>query len=233
MQSTPSPAASLLFESLAQRLARLTDPRKPRGRRYRLLPLLLLLLIAKLGGADTPQEIAQWIEFRAASLKPLLGLSWPRFPHAATWRRLLQSGLDLSELESLASAYLASLDRQTSRLLNLDGKRLRGCDGDEPGQALTLLALQQSAENLVLRQTALAASENEISAAKRVLKTLDLGGKIVSGDAIFAQRGLSCQVVEGGGDYLWRVKENQGRLYGQVQDFYQHHRQQLTDVTGH
>ena len=29
---------------------------------------------------------------------------------------------------------------------------------------------------------------------------------------MFAQRNLSVQVVEGGGDYLWKVKDNQGRL---------------------
>jgi hypothetical protein len=35
---------------------------------------------------------------------------------------------------------------------------------------------------------------------------------VVTGDALYAQRGLSRQVVEQGGDYLWVVKDNQPTL---------------------
>ena len=37
-------------------------------------------------------------------------------------------------------------------------------------------------------------------------------GKVVTGDALLAQRELSVQVVNGGGDYLWAVKGNQEHL---------------------
>ena len=51
-----------------------------------------------------------------------------------------------------------------------------------------------------------------MTAAPRVLSAVDLRGKIVSGDAIFAQRNLSVQIVEGGGEYIWTVKDNQVQL---------------------
>ena len=41
---------------------------------------------------------------------------------------------------------------------------------------------------------------------------LDLTGMVVVGDAMQAQRDLSIQIVETGGDYLWFVKENQPTL---------------------
>ncbi len=37
--------------------------------------------------------------------------------------------------------------------------------------------------------------------------------KIVSGDAIFAQKELSEKVVEKGGEYLWKLRANQGKMY--------------------
>ena len=61
-------------------------------------------------------------------------------------------------------------------------------------------------------QVEVGSRENEIPAARRVVKQLDLRGKIVTGDAMLAQRELSVMVVEGGGDYLWTVKGNQGQL---------------------
>jgi hypothetical protein len=41
---------------------------------------------------------------------------------------------------------------------------------------------------------------------------LDLRGKIVTGDAMFAHREISLQVVETGGDYVWTTKDNQATL---------------------
>ena len=53
--------------------------------------------------------------------------------------------------------------------------------------------------------------ENEIVAAPRVLKSLDLRGKVVTADALLAQRDLSIQIVEAGGDAkrVWTIKDNQ------------------------
>ncbi len=45
-----------------------------------------------------------------------------------------------------------------------------------------------------------------------MLKTLDLRGKIVMGDALLTQRELSIQIVEAGGEYIWLVKENQSNI---------------------
>jgi predicted transposase YbfD/YdcC len=53
---------------------------------------------------------------------------------------------------------------------------------------------------------------NEIPCAPHVLQVLDLQGKIVTGDALLTQRGLSQLIVAGGGDYVWTVKENQPQL---------------------
>jgi predicted transposase YbfD/YdcC len=52
--------------------------------------------------------------------------------------------------------------------------------------------------------------------APRLLEQIDLYGRLVTGDALFAQRGLCQQVIDGGGDYLWVVKKNQPTLYENI-----------------
>lgn len=47
-------------------LHQLTDPRKARGKRYTLPFLLILILLAKLAGEDTPKGIAEWLQLRRA-----------------------------------------------------------------------------------------------------------------------------------------------------------------------
>lgn len=220
-----------LVESLAEHFARLTDQRDRRGVRYPLAPLLVMLVLAKLCGADTPQAIAEWVAYRADWLTQVLHLRWKRMPHPATWRRVLACAIKLPELEELAGQFLRGLDQATAQLLNLDGKSLRGTIPAGETHGLKLLALQQSRENLVVAQTALGQHENEISAAKRLLKGADLQGKIVSGDAIFAQKELSRQVVNQGGDYLWKVQENQAKLWQRLADSFGSSIGQVSDLT--
>jgi hypothetical protein len=105
-------------------------------------------------------------------------------------------------------------------LLNLDGKSLRGTIPAGQTHGLHLLSLQQAAQNLVLAQTAVASKENEISAAPRLLKQVDLRGKVVSGDAMLAQKKLSRQIVQAGGDYLWIVKDNHPTLHQQLEEHF-------------
>lgn len=95
----------------------------------------------------------------------------------------------------------------------MDGKVLCGTVDKETEKQLHLLALQEQETNAVVEQTEVKTGENEISAAKRLLETADVANKIISGDAIFAQKDLSERVVLGGGEYLWKLRANQGNIY--------------------
>lgn len=53
----------------------------------------------------------------------------------------------------------------------------------------------------------------ELTVAPDVLDGFPLAKRIVTGDALYCQRALCRRVVDGGGAYLFAVKENQPRLY--------------------
>ena len=44
--------------SIYDRLQRISDPRKAKGKRYSLVTLLVLIFLAKLGKQDTPMELS-------------------------------------------------------------------------------------------------------------------------------------------------------------------------------
>ena len=79
-----------------------------------------------------------------------------------------------------------------------------------------LLAVYLPHRSLVLAQLAVAGKANEITVAPTLLREIPLAGRVVSGDAMFAQRTLSAQIVAGAGDYLWTVKKNQPELYDDI-----------------
>ncbi|MBA4185813.1 MAG: ISAs1 family transposase [Acidobacteria bacterium] len=200
-------------KSVASIFAAMTDQRKPKGIRYQFQPLLILLSLSKLCLQDTPSEIFDWVTNRSSWLKEKLDLDWKRMPSLSTWQRLVAANIEVAEFDELVGQYFQTLSSGEQEFLNLDGKVLRRTVSEETQRQLHLLALQESQTNAVVEQTALAPGENEISAAKRLLEKADLGNKIVSGDAIFAQTELSRQVVEKGGEYLWKLRANQGQIY--------------------
>jgi len=196
--------------SLLTALTHVKDHRKSRGVRYALAPVLAFMVLAKLSGEDRPSGIAHWISLRAAWLTHAFGLAWKRTPHDATYRRLMASAIAVGELEEVVSQFLQSAPGEgVAVLINMDGKSLRGTIPAGQTQGAHLLAAYQPEVGVVLLQVAVGSKENEISAAPRLLQALDLTGKIVTGDAMFAQVELSRQVVAAGGDYLWTVKDNQ------------------------
>lgn len=222
--------------SLAAHFAAITDQRKPRGKRYELAPLLVLIVLAKMCGADKPVEIAEWVSARTEALKQALGLVWKRMPHASTYRRLLSAVIKIEEMEEQARHFIAAHSEpdqavgpaevqaeevkveavKADKVLAIDGKSLRGTIPTGQTQGLHLLSIYQVSEGATLAQTAVEQKENEISAAPRLIKQVAVRDQTVTGDALLAQRKLSRQILQAGGDYLWTVKKNHPVLYADL-----------------
>ncbi len=206
------------LDSLAAFLARLHDPRHARGLRYSLVTILLCVILAKLAGEDRPTGICDWVRHRASLLAEALHWTKPRAPCLNTYRWILGEVIDLDELEQLIHDFFAALPGGgQSVVIALDGKTLRGTIPVGHTHGVHLLAAYLPAEGWVLLQVQVKTKANEITAAPHLLKSLDLRGKVVTGDALLAQRALSLQIVEAGGDYLWTIKANQAGVYHELQ----------------
>ncbi len=84
-----------------------------------------------------------------------------------------------------------------------------------------LLAASVPKHGVVLAQMQVNGAFDEPTQAPKLLACLDLRGIVVSGDALFAHRNLSLQIVQAHGDYLWVVKAKQGDLYDEIQTLFE------------
>jgi predicted transposase YbfD/YdcC len=124
----------------------------------------------------------------------------------------------VDELEQVAQQFLGALPTRGGTVqICLDGKTVRGTIAFGETRGLHLLAAYFPGAGVVLCQVAVDTKTNEIGAAPQVLKMLDLQGKIVTGDAMFAQRALSLVIVQAAGDYVWTVKDNQSQLKSDIE----------------
>jgi predicted transposase YbfD/YdcC len=203
--------------SLYDRFQQITDPRKAKGKQYSLVTLLVLIFLAKLCGKDNPVEMADWAKNEAEELSRILGLSRSQMPHHNTYRRVFQKIIDEAEFEQMMEAHHRQPKETDGEVLSMDGKALRGTRiaGQERGKYV--LSVYDGKTQQVKAQEVVETKENEIVAAPRVLKQVNLEGKVVTGDAMHTQRAVSKQILEAGGQYLWPVKDNQERLRNDIQ----------------
>lgn len=204
--------------ALLARFEHVPDQRKRRGVRYPLAMLLTVAVLAKLCGSSQVHAIADWAHERRSELQAVFRLKRASMPHPTTWTRVLGSGVAAEAIEAavqplLAPPASAEVPERASQHLAIDGKTLRGTIPAGSCHGVHLVSLYDVHEKVVLAQLPVAAKANEISAAPALLQVLPLHGVLVSGDAMYAQRQLSIQVVEAGGDYCWIVNENQKTLY--------------------
>jgi predicted transposase YbfD/YdcC len=207
--------------SLYDHFNQVIDPRKERGKRYRLVVLLVFIFLAKMGLADTPSAIADWVKARGKQMMELLGLDYARMPHHSTYRRVFETILDEEQFEQLARAYQQqSGGTNQSAVLAMDGKRERGTipPGETEGEAL--VAIYAPDQQQVVAQGRIAAEHGEIPAGQTLLAEVDLQGRVVVADALHTQQALSEQIVRAGGDYLWTVKDNQPLLRGALEQLF-------------
>jgi predicted transposase YbfD/YdcC len=206
--------------SLYARFEQLKDPRKARGKRYSLVTLLEVIFLGKLCGQDRPVEIADWARNHAEEIAELLGLPRKWMPHHNTIRRVYQNILSEAEFDQMAQEYSQQEQAGRREVLALDGKTLRGTGIREHKEHDHVLSLYGVESQHVLAQAKVDCKENEITAAPSVLEQVDISGKVVTGDALLAQRKLSKQILEQDGDFIWPIKENHPRLLGDMQQLF-------------
>jgi len=215
----------LVFDlgSLYEYFMRVQDIRSSKGKRYRLVTLLVLMLLAKLGGEDKPSGITDWIAERKEQLVVLKILKREEVPCHMTYRRVLQEIVDAQEFDILISQYHQQrLKKEQEILLTMDGKTLRGTIPFGELRGTHLLTVYVPKQGLVLVQAQVDHKENEIVVAPQVLRQVNLSGAIIIGDAMHTQREASRQIVEGGGHFLWFVKGNQSRTLWAIEKLFIH-----------
>lgn len=202
---------------LLETLARVPDPRKPRGIRHGLPGVLGVALAAVVAGARSFTAIAEWAADAAPAALVQLGITG-KVPSESTIRRCLQR-LAPDDLDELLGAWmwLRTSVIGGRRVIAFDGKTLRGAR-DAAGNLVHLLAGLCQHTGTVLAQIAVGAKTNEIPLLTKLLDTIDIAGAIITADALHCQRGTAEYITGRGGHYIFTVKDNQRTLRKQLKD---------------
>jgi predicted transposase YbfD/YdcC len=201
--------------SIYDRLEGLTDLRKARGKRYGLTTVLMVVLLAKLSGANSPTEIAEWGIYHQSEVEALLRIKMKRMPERSTYRRILAYQVYETEVERLVGEY--NQDGERGTICALDGKALLGMSKREDGTPEYALSVYDVTAGKTMAQSEVGNKENEITKAPEVIRLAKIAGKVVTGDALHTQKRLAQTILDEQGNYVFPVKENQPKLYKNIQ----------------
>ena len=129
-----------------------------KGKRYSLglVLLLVLVVLAKLCGEDTPYGITDWAWHRYQALAVILQLKRKTMPCHNKHRRVLAGAVDVNQLRTIADEYLQQMaSRGSSQLIAIDSKIMRDTIPAGESQGVHLLAAYLPRDGVVLMQVEL------------------------------------------------------------------------------
>jgi len=220
MSTLPSaPDALSLF---AQCLNKVPDPRSKQGTSHPCSTLLAVVLLGLLAKVSTPAEIARWTERHFSKLSKFLRFGKRKgeltSPCDNTFTRVLKK-LSLADLQNAFAEFVNALLADTTLVAAVDGKAAKQMkdENDDP-----ILMLNIFAHTLKLHLVSWSVHGDKTNEPGCLMKHLEALFemypflKLLTGDALYAQRPLLEALQKYHCDYLFQVKENQPKILAKM-----------------
>jgi predicted transposase YbfD/YdcC len=204
---------------------KLEDPRAEINRKHPLVSVVVIAVLAVLGGAGGPTAIARWAACKEEFLSIILPL-----PHGVPRKDVFRRVLMLLKPAAFQACFMNWLqvlrDKAAARcqvsqpIFAVDGKSARRShDRNNDLGVLHSVTVWASEFGLSLGQVACAEKSNEITAIPELLRLVDITGAIITIDAMGTQKAIAEEIIGQKADYVLALKGNQGTLHQAVIDY--------------
>ena len=200
---------------LASTFFNLTDPRSIRNQDHDFDAIMGISLLAGLAGIDSFLGIADYCEINLEQLRLHFDLSNGTISHD-TFRKVFRT-LNPEMFQTCFAEFTKNLANAVSGVIAIDGKTIRNSKKDS---LLHMVSAWCEENQLILAQTKTHEKSNEITAIPKLLELLNLGGAIVTIDAMGCQRNICEQIKNRNADYVIGLKANQKTLYQDVKKLF-------------
>ena len=213
-------------EAIGSYFEPLSDPRHSRNRKHLLGDVIVIAVCGMLCGCDGPTAIHRWAAHRLDWLQQFLAV-----PHGVPSRDCIRRLLMALKPEAFQKCFqnwladaIASDDSGQARLIAIDGKTCRRSHDASQGLGpLHIVSAWASEEGIALGQVATEEKSNEITAIPQLLQQIDLTSALITIDAMGCQKEIACDIVEGGGQFVIAVKDNQPKLREAIETYFEKH----------
>lgn len=199
--------------SLMDVLEGIEDTRRQRSVMYPLHEVLIIMLLAVICGATSYAKVEMFGRSKKEWLSTFLRLEYG-IPDACTFRNVIKE-IDTEKLHILFCDWMKSVVTTLTGAVAIDGKQARRTK-DAKKRPLHVVSAFSHEYGFVMGQPACEEKSNEITAIPKLLEMLEIGGCIVTIDAVGTQKEIAEKIIEKDADYILSLKENQKTLYNDV-----------------
>lgn len=199
----------------------LKDPRKKQGIEHNFLSIVIISVLAVIGGAVGWEDIELYAIGHEEWLRTFLNLE-RGIPSADTYRRVL-AVLKPEALQVCFQGWINHIVQETgAQIIPIDGKEMRGSyDRNYQQGALRIVSAWAMENRLMLGQVKVNEKSNEITAIPLLLESLEIKGCTITIDAMGAQKEIEKTIVEKEVDYVLSLKRNHPTLHDEVESWFE------------
>ena len=202
--------------NLFERFEVLEDPRDERGKKYKLIDILIMTIYWLLCGLKDFTNIADFMKLKEDYFTKLLNLENGTPSHDCLSD--LYASIDPKQFMKIFIEWTKDiLEKKTGKKISIDGKAIKSAtDKINNGNIPYIVSAFIGEIGLSIGEVKVDDKSNEITAIPELLDLLDIEGATITIDAIGTQEDIVNKIVNKGGHYVLPVKDNQRILKKEI-----------------
>lgn len=194
----------------------LEDSRDERGKKYKLIDILIMTIYGLLCGLKDFTNIADFMKLKEDYFTKLLNLENGTPSHDCLSD--LYASIDPKQFMKIFIEWTKDiLEKKTGKKISIDGKAIKSAtDKINNGNIPYIVSAFIGEIGLSMGKVKVDDKSNEITAIPELLDLLDIEGATITIDAIGTQEDIVNKIVNKGGHYVLPVKDNQRILKKEI-----------------
>lgn len=206
--------------SLFEQFEVLEDPRDIRGKKYKLIDILIMTIYAILCGQTDYVNIAYFMKLKEEYFNELLGLKNGTPSHDCLSD--LYAQIDSKKFMEIFIEWISEIVKnKTGKKISIDGKAVKSATNKiEGGNIPYIVSAFLGDIGISIGQVKVDEKSNEITAIPELIDLIDITGATITIDSIGVQEKIVNKIVDKGGHYALKVKENQKQLLKDIKKYF-------------
>ena len=207
--------------NLCERFEILEDPRDIRGKKYKLIDILIMTIYGLLCGLKDYVNIADFMKLKEDYFTKLLNLENGTPSHDCLSD--VFAVIDSKKFMEIFIEWTKDIVKiKTGKKISIDGKAIKSAtDKINNGNIPYIVSAFIGEIGISIGQVKVDDKSNEITAIPDLLDLLDLEGATITIDAIGTQEEIVNKIVDKGAHYVLPVKDNQRELKKQIKSHFE------------
>lgn len=208
------------MKTLFEKFEVLEDPRDVRGKRYKLIDILIMTIYGILCGLTDFTNIADFLKLKEGYFTELLKLENGTPSHDCLSD--IFATIDSKRFMEIFIEWIKEIvGKKANKNISIDGKAVKSAvDAIKGGNTPYIVSAFLGDVGISIGQVKVEEKSNEITAIPELLELLDITGAHITIDAIGTQEKITKKIVQKGGHYVLKAKENQKELRKEIKNYF-------------